>query len=194
MKRIFKTAVLASFIGFFSGHLLASANTDTFFSLTTTSNSGELFPLSKLKGKKAILVVNTASNCGFTPQYNSLQKLYETYKEEGLEILAFPSNDFGGQEPGNNAEIKDFCESKGVTFPLMAKSPVTGKKINPVFKLLTAQASKAAGSPITVKWNFEKFLIDQNGKLQKHFRSPIDPMSPEFIQHVRLVLGNQSGQ
>lgn len=180
---IFASALLSA------GAINASPNAKDFFTLTTTSNSGELFPLSKLKGKKAVLVVNTASNCGFTPQYNSLQKLYESYKDQGLEIVAFPSNDFGGQEPGSDSDIKSFCESKGVTFPLMAKSPVTGEKINPVFQFLTASgAAKDSASPITVRWNFEKFLVDRNGKVRKHFRSQTDPMSPEFVQQVRLLL------
>lgn len=134
---------------------------------------GKDFSLAKYKGKK-ILVVNTASKCGFTPQYKELEQLAETYKDK-LVIVGFPANNFGGQEPGTDAEIKTFCSDLyKVTFPMSTKVSVKGDDIAPLFKYLTtAENPDFTGE---IKWNFEKFLLDENGKLIHRFRSAVKPM------------------
>jgi glutathione peroxidase len=145
------------------------------------SIDGESFSLAKYKGKK-VLVVNTASKCGFTPQYAELQKLADTYKDK-LVVVGFPANNFGQQEPGTNSEIKTFCTARfGVTFPLSEKVSVKGDDIDPLFKYLT----EAPNPDFTgeIKWNFEKFLIDENGKLIHRFRSQTTPLDPKLTQYL----------
>ena len=130
--------------------------------------------LADYKGK-VLLVVNTASKCGFTSQYTDLQKLYEQYKDQGLEVLGFPSNQFGGQEPGSNEEVSEFCQiNYGVSFPLFEKIEVRDENKHPLFAYLTEQAG---GNDI--KWNFTKFLIDRDGQVVKRFESPIAPLEIE---------------
>lgn len=134
------------------------------------------------KGKK-ILIVNTASKCGYTPQYEALEKLYETYKDK-LVIIGFPANNFGGQEPGSNGEIKDFCKRNyGVTFPMAEKVSVKGDDVHPLFKYLNAEAKKL-GEDDPIKWNFTKFLVDENGKLVHVFESKVTPMSEELTKYL----------
>jgi len=145
------------------------------------SIDGAPFSLAQYKGKK-VLIVNTASKCGFTPQYAELQKLSDTYKDK-LVVVGFPANNFGGQEPGENSEIKTFCSKNyGVTFPLSTKISVKGDDIDPLFKYLT----EAPNPDFTgqINWNFEKFLIDENGKLIHRFRSKVTPMSTEITQYL----------
>ncbi len=145
--------------------------------------SGGTIDLSAYKGKK-ILIVNTASKCGFTPQYTELQKLSDTYKDK-LVVIGFPANDFGGQEPGTNSEIGEFCKKNyGVTFPLAAKSDVVGENTSPLFKYLTEEAVKMGTPMPVIKWNFTKFLIDENGKLIAVFNSKVTPMSTEITSHL----------
>jgi glutathione peroxidase len=145
--------------------------------------NGGTIDLSTYKGKK-LLIVNTASKCGFTPQYADLEKLYDKYKEK-LVIVGFPANDFGGQEPGTNSEISEFCKKNyGVTFPLAAKSDVVGENTSPLFKYLTAEAIKLGTPAPVIKWNFTKFLIDENGKLIGVYNSKITPMSEEITSHL----------
>jgi glutathione peroxidase len=142
---------------------------------------GQKFSLAKYKGKK-VLVVNTASKCGFTPQYAELQKLADQYKDK-LVVVGFPANNFGEQEPGTNAVIKEFCSKNfGVTFPLSEKVSVKGDDICPLFKYLT----EAPNPDFTgeIKWNFEKFLIDENGNLVHRFRSQVKPLSPEITKYL----------
>lgn len=123
---------------------------------------------------KVILVVNTASNCGFTKQYEGLEKLYKTYKENGLVILGFPCNQFAGQEPGNEAEIKSFCQlNYNVTFPMFSKVKVNGAEAHPLFVYLKRELPDILGERI--KWNFTKFLVDRNGKPIKRFASTDTP-------------------
>ena len=144
---------------------------------------GKEIDFAKFKGKK-VLVVNTASECGYTPQYAELQKLYDKYKNK-LVIVGFPANNFGGQEPGSNEEISSFCQKNyGVTFPMAAKVSVTGDDATPLFKYLTAEAKKMGTPDPVVKWNFTKFLIDENGKLVKVFPSKVSPMSEEITVHL----------
>ena len=142
---------------------------------------GKDFSLARYKGKK-VLIVNTASKCGFTPQYAELQKLADQYKDK-LVVVGFPANNFGGQEPGANAEIKTFCQKNyGVTFPLSEKISVKGDDIYPLFKYLT----EAPNPDFTgeIKWNFEKFLIDEHGNLIHRFRSQTTPLSPELTKYL----------
>jgi glutathione peroxidase len=144
---------------------------------------GKEIDFSKFKGRK-VLVVNTASECGYTPQYADLQKLQDKYKGK-LVIVGFPANNFGGQEPGSNEEIGAFCKKNyGVTFPMAAKVSVTGDDAAPLFKYLTAEAKKLGTPDPVVKWNFTKFLIDENGKLVKVFPSKVNPMSEEITIHL----------
>ena len=145
------------------------------------SIDGEDFNLAKYHGKK-VLIVNTASKCGFTKQYAELQKLAEQYKGKVV-VVGFPANNFGQQEPGSAIEIKTFCEKNyGVTFPLSTKVSVKGDDIDPLFKYLT----EAPNPDFTgeIKWNFEKFLIDENGKLIHRFRSATTPLSPELTKYL----------
>ena len=142
---------------------------------------GKTLDLKKYKGKK-VLIVNTASKCGYTKQYADLQKLADTYKDK-LVVIVFPANNFGGQEPGENLNIKEFCQKNfGVTFPLAEKSSVKGDDISPLFKHLTTAANPDFTGDI--KWNFEKFLIDEDGNLIHRFRSAVTPMSPEITKHL----------
>ncbi|WP_259071269.1 glutathione peroxidase [Mucilaginibacter sp. X4EP1] len=145
------------------------------------SIDGQEFSLAKYKGKK-VLIVNTASKCGYTPQYAELQKLADLYKDK-LVVIGFPANNFASQEPGANADIKTFCQKNyGVTFPLSEKVSVKGDDISPLFKYLTEAPNPEFTGEI--KWNFEKFLIDENGKLIHRFRSPVTPLSPEITKYL----------
>jgi glutathione peroxidase len=155
----------------------------TVYDFKVPALDGGTIDLSAYKGKK-LLIVNTASKCGFTPQYADLQKLYEKYKDK-LVIVGFPTNDFGGQEPGTNTEIKEFCQKNyGVTFPLAAKSDVVGDNTSPLFKYLTDEAIKLGTPAPVIKWNFTKFLIDENGKLIGVYNSKVTPMSDEITSHL----------
>jgi glutathione peroxidase len=131
---------------------------------------------------KVLLIVNTASKCGFTPQFAGLQELYEKYKDRGLEILGFPCNQFLSQEPGDEGEIKNFCEvNYGVTFPMFAKIEVNGDGAHPLYKFLTGEAPGVLGSK-AIKWNFTKFLIDQEGRPVRRFAPKVTPesLAPEI--------------
>jgi len=144
--------------------LFAMAQTTNFHSFTVQSIEGEKVDLSIYKGKK-VLVVNVASKCGLTPQYEALEELYRKYKDQGFVVVGFPANNFMGQEPGSDEEIKQFCTSKyDVTFPMMSKISVKGDDIHPLYKWLT-QKSENGTFDAEVQWNFQKFMIDENGKL-----------------------------
>lgn len=142
--------------------------------------------LDKYRGS-VVLVVNTASECGFTYQYKDLEAVYQKYKEKGLVVLGFPSNDFGGQEPGSNQEIKKFCELKyKTTFPLYAKGPVSGAERQPVYQYLTeGSAQEFRGDP---GWNFVKFLVDKNGKVVGRFSSMQSPTGSEIQDAIEKQL------
>lgn len=134
------------------------------------------------KGKK-ILIVNTASECGYTPQYEALERLYRKYKKN-LVIVGFPSNDFGGQEPGSNTDIAAFCKKNyGVTFPMAAKVSVKGSSMTPLYQWLTQKKYNGFDNS-TVKWNFQKYLLDEKGKLVAVFPSATTPESKELIQAI----------
>jgi len=146
--------------------------------------NGETTSLSAYKGK-VILIVNTASKCGYTPQYEGLEALYKKYKDKGFVILGFPENNFKNQEPGSNEEILNFCRSKyDVTFPMMSKISVKGKDIHPLYAALT-EKSKFPGD---ITWNFNKFLLDRNGNVVGRFDSPVTPMSDELVGAIKKLL------
>ena len=148
------------------------------YDFTVKNIRGKDVKLDTYKGK-ALLIVNTASECGFTPQYKGLEKLYEKLHDKGLEILGFPCNQFGAQEPGTEKEIATFCEANyGVTFPMFAKIDVNGDDTAPLYKFLKKQKPGLLGSE-AIKWNFTKFLVDRNGKVVRRY-APTD--KPESIE------------
>ncbi len=145
---------------------------------------GKAVSLSDYKGK-ALLIVNTASRCGFTPQYEGLEKLYKTYKDKGLEILGFPANNFMGQEPGSNEEIKKFCGLKyNVSFPMFSKISVKGKDMHPLYQYLTSQP----GLEGDIGWNFNKFVVSPEGKVTARFGARTEPQAKDLIEKVEAVL------
>lgn len=153
----------------------------SFYDLKPEDKSGEPFSFDQLKGK-VVLVVNVASKCGFTPQYKSLEELYKKYHGEGLEILGFPCNQFGGQEPGSQEEIATFCEKNyGVSFPIMKKINVNGDQADPVYNYLKEKKGGLLGFK-GIKWNFEKFLIDKEGNVVNRWASTTSPdkLAPEI--------------
>lgn len=140
----------------------------TIADFAVTTNRGEELKLAEKLGK-VLLIVNTASKCGFTPQYDGLEKLYQQFKDSDFEVLGFPCNQFGGQEPGNADEIAEFCKVNfGVTFPLMAKVEVNGDNASPLFDWMKKEAKGLMGST-SIKWNFTKFLIDREGNVVKRY-------------------------
>jgi glutathione peroxidase len=157
------------------------------YDFTMKDINGKDVNLSQFKGK-VLLIVNTASKCGFTPQYEGLEKLYETYKDKGLVILGFPANNFLWQEPGTDDEIKQFCSLKyGVTFPMFSKISVKGKDQHPLYAFLTDEkANPGFGGAIT--WNFNKFLVGRDGKVVGRFGSKVEPGSRELVEAVEKAL------
>ena len=155
-----------------------------FFDLSIKNIDNEVINLSKFKGK-VVLLVNVASNCGCTKQYSGLQKLYEKYKEKNFIVLGIPSNQFGGQEPGSNNEIKNFCETNfNITFPITDKVNVKGDNAHILYKW----AKENYGKSTVPKWNFHKILINKEGKIQDTFNSFITPLSDRIIKQIELVL------
>jgi glutathione peroxidase len=154
---------------------------DSLFELSARANDGADFPLKAYEGK-VVLIVNTASKCGFTPQYEGLEALYEKYRDKGLVVLGFPCNQFAHQEPAGDAEIAAFCKlNYGVSFPLMSKVEVNGKGAHPVYAFLKQRA------PGTIKWNFTKFLVGRDGKAVSRFAPTVEPKSLE--KEVEAALG-----
>ena len=152
-------------------------------SFKVKSIEGKTIDFSSFKGKK-ILVVNTASKCGYTPQYDALQKVYNQYKDK-LVIVGFPANNFGGQEPGSDSEIQDFCKANyGVSFPTASKVSVKGSDMAPIYKWLTSKTENGV-LDAEVGWNFGKFLLDENGKLLQYFPSKVKPDSDEILKFVK---------
>jgi glutathione peroxidase len=148
------------------------------FDFSCTTSSGEEMPLEDYRGK-VLLVVNTASKCGFTPQFAGLEEMYEKYREHGLEILGFPCNQFGKQDPGSNDEITEFCQlNYGVSFPMLAKIEVNGRSADPLYKHLKKAAPGALGTR-GIKWNFTKFLINRDGEVLKRFSPATTPAQIE---------------
>ncbi|MGD8428559.1 MAG: glutathione peroxidase [Balneolaceae bacterium] len=166
----------------------ADITSDTVYKFKPTNIDGKETSLSTFKGK-VLLIVNTASECGFTPQYDGLQTLYKTYKDQGLAVLGFPANNFGGQEPGTDEEIKQFCKvNYEVTFPMFSKVSVKGGNQHPLFTYLTTVENEDFTGEI--KWNFEKFLIGKNGKLIRRFRSTKKPQSKEITRAIEKALNS----
>jgi len=150
----------------------------TFYDFNATSIIGEEISMSHYKGK-VLLIVNVASKCGFTPQYEGLQKLYEAHQKEGLVILGFPCNQFSNQEPGSHKEIENFCNvNYHITFPLFEKIEVNGENAHPLYKFLKSEATGLLGTE-SIKWNFTKFLVDQNGKVVTRYGSSTKPKEIE---------------
>ena len=161
-----------------------SNNTETFFDLNVNSINGDALNLSKLQGK-TILLVNVASNCGFTKQYEDLQNLHESYKNKGLIVIGMPSNQFGGQEPGSESEIKNFCETNfNITLQMTSKYDVKGDNAHPIY----IWAKETFGKSTVPKWNFHKILINKEGKVEDTFASFTNPMSKKIINKLEEIL------
>ncbi len=166
-----------------AGSLFAASGIYTF---TLNSIDGQPAPLANYKGK-VVLLVNVASQCGYTPQYSALEATYGKYKDQGFVILGFPANNFGAQEPGTNEEIKTFCTRKySVTFPMYSKISVKGADQAPLYAYLTADT--AAGIRGEIKWNFTKFLVDRNGNVVQRFEPEVTPDSKEVIAAIEKQL------
>lgn len=162
----------------------SQAQEKTLFDFKVEDIEGNEFDFSKLKGKK-VMVVNTASKCGLTPQYKDLQALYEEYEENDFVIIGFPANNFMKQEPGENEEIAAFCEKNyGVTFPMMSKISVKGKDIHPLYQFLTKKELNGH-SDNEVAWNFQKYLINADGKLEKVISPKEKPNSEEIVNWIK---------
>ena len=157
---------------------------ELFFDLSIKDINNEVLNLSEFKGK-TVLLVNVASKCGFTKQYTGLQTLYDNYKNKGFIVLGVPSNQFGGQEPGSNDEIKDFCETNfNITFPITDKVDVKGDNAHKLYKW----AKDNFGNATIPKWNFHKILINKDGKIQDTFNSFTSPLSNKIIKQIELIL------
>ena len=162
--------------------MLMNPAAPTIYEFKVTSIDGDTIDFTQFKGKK-ILIVNTASHCGYTPQYEGLEKLYEQYKDK-LVIVGFPSNDFLWQEPGSNESIKEFCSGKyNVTFPMAAKIHVRGWNKAPIYRWLTDKAKNGVEST-SVSWNFNKYLINEEGEYVRRFSSDVKPDDPELIKSI----------
>tara|TARA_B100000780_G_C20954625_1_gene380885 strand:- start:81 stop:635 length:555 start_codon:yes stop_codon:yes gene_type:complete len=155
-----------------------------FFDLEIKNISGQELNLKQFKGK-TVLLVNVASNCGFTTQYTDLQTLYDQYKGKGLVVIGVPSNQFGGQEPGTNKEIKDFCETNfNITFPMTDKVDVKGKDAHELYQWAKINFGKST----IPKWNFHKILINKDGKVQQTYNSFVSPLSKKIVKEIELIL------
>ncbi|NOX85821.1 MAG: glutathione peroxidase [Chlorobi bacterium] len=178
-----KNPVLEILFIFFLIPVMTIAQSSDFYDYSVTDIDGNPFSFDQLKGKK-VMIVNVASKCGNTPQYEQLEAVYEKYKDKGFIIIGFPANNFMHQEPGTNQEIKEFCTlNYGVTFPMMAKISVKGKDMAPVYKWLT-QKSLNGKKDSKVKWNFQKYLISADGKLEKVISPKVKPDDPVIIQWI----------
>ena len=164
--------------------VLMASQTSSVYDFTLNDIDGKPLPLSSFRGK-VLLLVNTASFCGNTPQYSELETMYERYQARGLEILAFPANNFGRQEPGSNEEIKSFCYTKySLTFPLFSKISVKGDDKHPLYQYLTERSP----FPGEVEWNFQKYLVDRKGNVFARFHHRTKPLSDEIVREVESAL------
>jgi len=184
MKQLSFTFIISLVIG--SGSLAGWQDVSaqhSFYDFTVKDIHGDEFDLAQLQGKK-VLIVNTASTCGFTPQYEDMENLYKTYGGEDFIILAFPTNDFGNREPGTSEEIAEFCSSKyQITFPVMAKITVKGDEMHPLYRWLT-QASENGVEESRVAWNFQKYMIDEGGTLVGHVSPIKKPDCKEILSWI----------
>ncbi|MCI0568038.1 MAG: glutathione peroxidase [Acidobacteria bacterium] len=166
------------------GSMLMATQNGSIYDFTLNDIDGHPRPLSQFKGK-VLLLVNTASFCGNTPQYADMEQMYEQYRERGLEILAFPANNFGRQEPGTDQEIKTFCYTKySLTFPLFSKISVKGADKHPLYRYLTEQSP----FPGEVEWNFQKYLVDRQGKVVARYHHRTKPLSDDIVRDVEREL------
>ncbi len=180
-----KTLVFVTFLLMFN-LMGVNAMENKAFSFKFISIEGNPMPLSDYQGK-ALLVVNTASQCGFTPQYEGLQSVWDKYKDKGLVVIGIPSNNFGSQEPGQEGEVKEFCETTfGINFPMTSKEDVKGENAHPFYKWLKEEYGK------TPKWNFHKYLIAPDGTLANSFLSLTKPQSNKVTKAIEIVLPNNS--
>jgi glutathione peroxidase len=169
------------------GPLVMAAQTGSVYDFTLDDIDGKPTPLNKFRGK-VLLLVNTASMCGNTPQYTDLETIYEKYQDRGLEILAFPANNFGQQEPGTNQEIKSFCFTKySLTFPLFSKISVKGADKHPLYRYLTEQSP----FPGEVEWNFQKYLVDRSGNVVARYHHRTKPLADEIVQGIETALAKK---
>jgi glutathione peroxidase len=176
--------MLAAGIGATMGGAMSPTSVHEF---TMKTIDGKPVPLSQLKGQ-VLLIVNVASRCGFTPQYEGLEKLYETYKAQGFVIAGFPANNFGAQEPGTDSEIQTFCKSKySVTFPMFSKISVAGSDKAPLYRFLTDTSTHSATGG-EIQWNFTKFLVDRDGKVIQRFEPAVEPLSRELVSAVESAI------
>jgi len=179
-----KTLVAALVLALLAIPVNASDTKSDLYSIPVTTIEGKKSDLSAYRGK-VLLVVNTASQCGYTPQYEGLQKLYKKYKDRGLVVLGFPSNDFGGQEPGSDREIRYFCQSNyAVDFPMFSKGAVGGDAVQSIYAWLLRNAS----SHEPVDWNFEKFLLSRKGRVISRFKSSVSPDSATLSEKIEAAL------
>jgi glutathione peroxidase len=161
-----------------------SENTKTLFDFKINSINGNEINFADFRGK-TLLLVNVASNCGFTKQYNDLQKLYEDFKDKGFTVIGIPSNQFGNQEPGKNSEIKNFCETNfNITFPMTSKYDVKGDNAHPIY----LWAKETFGRSTVPKWNFHKILINKNGEVEDTYASFTNPMSKKIVKKIEQIL------
>jgi glutathione peroxidase len=185
MKRLSNIIRIGMVMGLFTASTAhANVNQSAYDFSFTALTTGEQVPLKQYQGK-VLLIVNTASKCGFTPQYAGLQALYETYKDEGLVVIGVPSNDFGAQEPGSAEEIHGFCQKNyGVTFPMMSKEVVSGEGAHPFY----LYAKDVLGFGTAPKWNFHKYLVDKSGKVVDHFNSTTAPDADSIKKAIEKLL------
>lgn len=156
----------------------------SFYDFKVTDIDGKEFNLASLKGKK-VLVVNTASKCGYTPQYEQLESIYNNYGNEKFTVIAFPANNFNNQEPGTDAEVEEFCKKNyGVSFPIMSKISVKGNDMHPLYRWLTSKNENGVMDS-EVKWNFQKYLIDEQGKLVQVYESKVKPDDDKIVSWIK---------
>ena len=176
---------LVAFLLFMLGSAMATAACPQLLDVKMSTLSEDDVSLCRFEGK-VLLVVNTASQCGYTPQYEGLEALHRRYKDKGLVVMGFPSNDFGGQEPGSNKEIAAFCEMNyGVSFPMFAKTPVAKGSVNPFYEKL-AQASTSRP-----RWNFHKYLVDRRGEKVLSFPTQVTPNDPRLVKEIERLLAQR---
>ena len=178
-----KKSILLFVLFILTSVALNAQNNTSIYQFKVEDLSGNTFDFASLKGKK-ILIVNTASKCGYTPQYEQLEAVYNKYKNKNLVIIGFPANNFMWQEPGTNAEIATFCKSKyGVTFPMMAKISVKGKDMHPIYQFLTQKKLNGVLDS-KVEWNFQKYLINEKGQLEQVYMSGVKPNDEKIINWI----------
>jgi len=185
MNRMIGVAVVTALLA--GGVARAEDVPDQVLDFRMRSLQGPEQDLAEYRGQ-VVLIVNVASRCGLTPQYRGLQQLFDRYRERGFVVLGFPANDFRGQEPGTDAEIREFCKANyGVSFPMFSKIHVTGEEIHPLYARLTAQPEPIGGA---VEWNFQKYLVDRSGRVVARFKPRVDPLDEAVVQHLERLLAD----